>query len=366
MANHFRKARAEPVVRACAEDYNAPDPDWTERVQRLSEVVEYRVSATCIAMLGTAILAKALHRRVNLYWFKPTHVDANEKDRAYSARTLCHTVLVPLSAEYGFSLGVSGREPLNNQPFFRMERLDDGTPVNSAAQAAFDYMMELVAQVQSLTDEDAAQRALHAFIAVRRNYVTTYTSAGEAVIASPTALLEAIEEFMLLGSAGGAHAQAIAAGVMDAIFDPERVESGRVNDPSRHYPGDVCIWDSPEKARVAKAIEVRDKSVAASDVHIFARRCQTDAVTDCAVLMVSPQQRTLDEAALRAWADDIGVNLQLWTGWERFTREGLFWSEEGASDAAATAATRVRARLVEAEVNNGVIESWDALICRDS
>ena len=288
MANHLRKTRAEPVVRACAEDRSAPDPDWTGRVQRLSELVEYRVSATCIAMLGTAMLAKALYHRVNLYWFKPTHVDAREKDRAYSARTLCHTVLVPLSAEYGFNLGVSGREPLNNQPFFRMERLDDGTPVNSAAQTAFDYMMELVAQVQALPDEDAARRALHAFIAVRRGYMTTYTAAREATIASPTDLLKAIEEFLLLGSAGGVHAQAVAAGVMDATFSPERVESGRINDPSRHYPGDVCIWDSPDRGRVAKAIEVRDKAVAASDVHIFARRCQTDAVKDCAVLMVSP------------------------------------------------------------------------------
>jgi hypothetical protein len=366
MANLFRKARAEPVVRACAEDRSTPDPVWIERVQRLSDVVEYRVSATCVAMLGTAMLAKAVHRAVNLYWFKPTHVDANQKERAYSARTLCHAVLVPMSAEYGFSLGVSGREPLNNQPFFRMERLDDGTPVNPAAQAAFDYMMELVAQVQALPDEDAAQRALQAFITVRRNYVATYTSAGEAVIASPSALLEAIEEFMLLGSAGGAHAQAIAAGVMDATFGPERVESGRINDPSRHYPGDVCIWNSRDKERVAKAIEVRDKPVATSDVHIFARRCQTDAVTDCGVLMVSPQQTGLDEAALYAWADGIGVNLRMWTGWEQFTREGLFWSEEGASDAAAIAATHVRARLVDAEVSNEVIHGWDALTCSDT
>jgi hypothetical protein len=44
---------------------------------------------------------------------------------------LCHSVLVPLSAELGFSLGVTGREPLNNQPYFRMTRLDDGTPVHA-------------------------------------------------------------------------------------------------------------------------------------------------------------------------------------------------------------------------------------------
>lgn len=362
MANLFRKARAEPVVRACAEDCSAPDPDWVQRVEQLSELVEYRVSATCIAMLGTAMLAKALYHNVNVYWFKPNHVNASQKPRAYSARTLCHSVLVPLSAEYGFDLGVSGREPLNNQPYFRMERLDDGTPVNAAAQAAFDYMMELVAEVDRLSDEEAAKRALHAFIEVRRGHVKTYSPASAATISSATALLAAIHDFMKIGSAGGAHAQAAAAGIMDAALGPDRVESGRINDPSRHYPGDVCIWTNPAKTSVAKAIEVRDKPVAASDVHIFARRCQTDGVNDCAVLMVSPQQSELNEPALLAWAEAIGVNLKIWIGWEEFTREGLFWSEQEAREAVAEAASRIRVRLVEAEVDTDVVEVWDTLI----
>jgi hypothetical protein len=135
---------------------------------------------TYIAMLGTAMLAKALDPGVNLFWIKPTHVPPADKRRAYSARTLCHAVLVPLSAEYGFSLGVNGREPLNNQPFFRMERLDDGTPVNSAAQVAFDYMMTLVRDVQALPDAASARQALEAFIHVRRGYVTDYADAGDA------------------------------------------------------------------------------------------------------------------------------------------------------------------------------------------
>lgn len=126
-------------------------------------------------------------------------------------------------------------------------------------------------------------------------------------------------------------------------------------------PATCASGMAPGREHVAKAIEVRDKPVSASDVHIFARRCQTDGVKDCAVLMVSPQQAALDEPTPRAWADDIGVNVQLWAGWEDFTREGLFWSEQEASDAAAAAASRVRARLIEAEVS----ENWDALTSRD-
>jgi hypothetical protein len=359
------KARAEPVVRAAATNTQAPDAAWADKVETLSGIVQYRVSATCITMLGTAMLAKALNPDVNLFWFKPTHVGAADRARSYSARTLCHGVLVPLSAEYGFSLGVSGREPLNNQPFFRMERLDDATPVNPAAQCAFDYMMELIREVQALPNRAAAERALHAFIAVRRRYVTQYATAGEATIATPAALIEAVAEFMQLGSAGGSHAQAIAAGVMDAALDPERVESGRINDPSRHYPGDVCIWTGPEREAVARAIEVRDKPVSASDIHIFARRCQTEGVQDCAVLMVSQNQAALDEAALTEWADALGINLRLWHGWEPFIREALFWAEAGAGEAAATAAARARVRLTEAEVSAEALDNWDALTVRD-
>jgi hypothetical protein len=365
MTNLFSKARAEPVVRAAAINTQVPEAAWVDRIETLSGIVQYRVSATCITMLGTAILAKALNPEVNLFWFKPTHVDAANKSRSYSARTLCHAALVPLSAEYGFSLGVSGREPLNNQPFFRMERLDDGTPVNPAAQAAFDYMMTLIGEVQSLPNSAAAERALHAFIAVRRRYMMQYATAGEATIAAPAALIEAVAEFMLLGSAGGSHAQAIAAGVMDAALEPDRVESGRINDPSRHYPGDVCIWTSPEREAVARAIEVRDKPVRASDIHIFARRCQSEGVQDCGVLMVSQGQPALDEAALAEWADALNINLRLWCGWGPFIREALFWSESNAGQAAATAATRARVRLIEAEVSAEALENWDALTVRD-
>ena len=272
---------------------------------------------------------------------------------------------MPLSAESGFSLGVSGREPLNNQPFFRMKRLDDGTPVNPKAQAAFDYFMSLVADLQALPDEAAAERALQAFIAVRRLYVTEYTDGGAETIASPASLLEAITTFMADGSAGGSHAQAIAAGVMDAVLEPARVESGRINDPSRHYPGDVCIWTSPTREKVARAIEVRDKPVSESDIHIFARRCQSEGLQDCGVLMVAQRQSSLDDAALHHWADSIGINLKLWHGWGSFVREALHWSEVGANDAAALAAMNARARLIEAAVSSATLDRWDALTSID-
>ena len=63
-------------------------------------------------------------------------------------------MLVPLSAELGFNIGVTGREPLNNQPYFRMTRLGDDTPVHEKGRAAFAFMLELVESCQA--DDDGS------------------------------------------------------------------------------------------------------------------------------------------------------------------------------------------------------------------
>jgi hypothetical protein len=63
------------------------------------------------------MLAKSVNHEADLFAIKPDH--APDNPLAFSARTLCHGIIVPLSAELGISIGVTGREPLNNQPYFR-------------------------------------------------------------------------------------------------------------------------------------------------------------------------------------------------------------------------------------------------------
>ena len=150
------KVRAAEIIRKQAARLASDkgDPAWIAKVERLSKLCAEGVSKTHITFLGTAMLAKALDLRADLFAIKPAHAKNNEQ--AFSARTLCHSVLVPLAAELGVSLGVTGREPLNNQPYFRMTRLDDGTPVHGGGRAAFDYMVELVRELQALKSEDRA------------------------------------------------------------------------------------------------------------------------------------------------------------------------------------------------------------------
>lgn len=231
---------ANAIVRQAAADASkgAIDAEWLERMETFSKLCEDGTSKTHIAFLGTALIAKAVDKRADLYAIKPTHAVGNPY--AFSARSLAHSVLVPLAAELGFSIGVTGREPLNNQPYFRMTRLDDGTPVHPGGRRAFDYMLELIRRLQS-SDAAEASRALAAFVAVRRRYIVRYAVSGPQAALTPMELLQAVEALVREDAEGGRRAQAVAAGLFDVVFGADRVESGRINDPSRKYPGDVCV-----------------------------------------------------------------------------------------------------------------------------
>lgn len=337
---------------------------WIAKVERLSQLCEEGVSKTHITFLGTAMLAKALDLRADLFAIKPTH--ARDNEHAFSARTLCHSVLVPLAAELGISLGVTGREPLNNQPYFRMTRLDDGTPVHPGGRAAFDYMLELVRELQDIDTRNGALGALRAFIGVRMGYQPRYgVREGEANV-TPEQLTRAIIEFVKMDSEGGKRAQAVAAGLLDVFATTARVESGRINDPSRKYPGDVCIRSEADPDVFEKAFEVRDKPVAASDVQIFGKKCIDMGVPEAAVVMVNERQPTLDRAQLAQWAAGFGLGLTLFASWPEFIEQVLFWSALPKFVAANEAVITILHRLVGVEVASESVDLWNRLTTPDA
>jgi hypothetical protein len=357
--------RAAAIMREEATaDAEPLDSAWVGKVEHLSKLCEQCDIRTHIAFLGTAMVAKSVSRQADLFAIKPEH--APENPNAFSARILAENVLVPLSAELGISLGVTGRQPLNNQPYFRMKRLDDGTPVRRGGQAAFDYTVGLVRELDHLHDEAQARRALSAFIAVRRRYQPRYIDHdGDAQIA-PDRLTQAIRRLVLDNSEGGRRAQAVVAGLMDVFAGAERVESGRINDPSRKYPGDVCVRAANDAELWEKAIEVRDKPVSLSDVQIFAKKCIDMGVREAALVMASERQPQLDEAALGRWANGFGIGLTLFHGWEDFVDQALFWSGEPKPLAANRAVGLIHQRLVTVEVSPAAVVLWRTLTRTDA
>lgn len=352
------KVHAESLIREAAAYAESEPIDalWTEKVEELSRLCQEGVSSTHIAFLGTAILAKAVNANVDLFAIKPTH--ARDNPNAFSARSLCHSVWVPLSAELGINLGVTGREPLNNQPYFRMTRLDDGTPVHAGGRAAFDYMVDLVRELDQVDNVAVAKEALRAFVAVRRRYQPRYTDMEGQTAITPTGLSEAIARFVLENSENGRRAQAVVAGLMDVFAGRDRVESGRINDPSRKYPGDVCVRSETEPETWEKAIEVRDKPVAVSDVQIFAKKCVDMGVREAAIVAVAERQRPLDALALSQWANGYGIGLTLFQGWTGFVEQALYWTNLPKPLAAHRAAETIYRRLLEVEASEEAVSDW--------
>ncbi len=361
MSISFDKEVAIAAVRRAAADADAGRHSrrWFTKVARFSRLCE-PASKTHVAFLGTAILAKVLHADVDLPAIKPSR--APENPHAYSARSLCHTVLVPLAVDLGFSLGVTGREPLNNQPYFRMARLGDGTPLRTDARPAFEYLLQLVADLGDCSEKQA-RGALAAFVAERRRYLARYADLDPAGGIPPEQLLEAVRALVTSNSEGGRRAQAVVAGLMDTFAGPDRVDTGRVNDPSRRHPGDVRIhaaepadpflWD--------KAFEVRDKVVTPSDVQLFANECLAAGVREAAIVAVAGNQRALDRSQLAAWENELGIGVTVFVGWQEIVEQALFWAGEPKPQATGQCVRYIHDRLIQVEATEDAVSLWSRL-----
>ena len=178
----------------------------------------------------------------------------------------------------------------------------------------------------------------------------------------PQRLRISIETFVQKKSEGGRRAQAVVAGLLDVFAGTERVISGRVNDPSRRYPGDVLVCAPGEPPVREKAFEVRDKPVTETDVRIFARRCMEKEVSEVAVVMVSLAQKPLDTASLRAWASEYGIGLSLFHGWPELVDQILIWASIPQFEGAVAAAAFIGTRLREIEVAPESLVEWYSLL----
>ena len=222
-------------------------------------------------------------------------------------------------------------------------------------------MLTHVQELREFRSEDRALGALRAFIGVRMGYQPRYVAREGASHITPERLTAAVIDFVRADSEHGKRAQAIVAGLLDVFASPARVESGRINDPSRKYPGDVCVRSAADADIWEKAFEVRDKPVAVSDVQIFGKKCVDMHVREAAVVMVNDAQPKLGEAALAQWAAGFGLGLTLFHGWPQFVDQALFWSELPKFVAAGHAVGFIHDRLVAVEASPASVALWDRL-----
>ena len=326
---------------------------WVALVDHLTALTA-DVNRTHVAMLGTALLAKATNPAVDAYAVK---VRAGTPG-AYSARSLATEVLAAEAQRLEIDLGVSGREPLNNMPYFQLDRVIAGAgQMNSKARAAFDWVRHCLGLLDPMTSEEA-ELALQAFIQVRvKSKVARAISSTGSTAIIESAFATAIALFVQAESEGGRRAQAVTAGIFDVVYG-EGVLVARVNDPDRHFPGDVAVSASSGSGSVSRAFEVRDKPVRDTDLYHFVAKAADRGVSRAAVVAVSPKQGAVSLQQVEQFAAERGVTFKYLEGWSALLNDALFWADEDPIAMLEGAGGSILARLEEIEASPESIDEW--------
>jgi hypothetical protein len=322
--------------------------EWVERSQKVGQ----SPSKTFIAMLGTALLAKATDSKVD-----PFALKTRKHRNAYSARSLCKDVLVPCAVEAGVHLGTTGREPLNNQPFFRHERVGPDMTVRPYVRPHLDYLCESLAAMKPL-DEERAVAALAAFLRVRLKEGPQRAAplVIERAVGVP-GLAESISRFISSDPENGKRGQALVAACLDLIF--EDVQTTRVYDPSRRWPGDVVALVEDE---IFLAVEVKQRPASFTEILQFAHRCAEMNVHRAIAATLDPEQTPLevDELRQEAWRRHA-VHLSIVEDASELVYTALTWTSRPLSEALAELPQLMASRLGDVEVSAEGLSAWAAL-----
>lgn len=341
-----RERFGKALTLACS-DASLPT-EWLERTRKVGQ----SPSKTFTVMLGTALLAKATDSRID-----PFSLKTRNHRSAYSARSLCKDVLVPCAVDAGVHLGTTGREPLNNQPFFRHERVGPDMTVRPSVRPQLDYLCESLAAMKSL-DEKQAVRALAAFLRVRLEEAAPRP--GPVVIERAVdvpELAEGISRFISSDPENGKRGQALVAACLDLIF--QDVKTTRVYDPSRHWPGDVVALT---KDMIILAVEVKQRPANSTEILQFAERCAQKGVHRAIAATLDPDQTPLyvDELRQEAWRRH-GVHLSILEDASDLVHAALTWTSKPLSEALAELPQLMASRLEEVEASAEGLAAWAAL-----
>jgi hypothetical protein len=304
---------------ALAQDASfATDEHWADITRRVGA----SPSRTHVTALGTALLAKATYPDADALSIK--------KDwgpNTYSQRGVGNRILVPLSrnAEYRYHPGRLGREPLNNQPYFRYDHMSVIERSRADGREALEIVIAELGRLNEHPEE-----ALPALVAWLRERHLSWLEMPEIDLAGLDVALDAIaataDEF-LDPSADDvpARAQAFAAGCFD-ISGWSRVSMGGLNDPSRRVPGDVHAY---LRSSLVAAVEVRAKGVSDADVVAFLEQCMRHAPPiprAIVAILGSPPNLPLAVAEIARRGREAGVVVSVVESHSELLDRVLAWS----------------------------------------
>jgi hypothetical protein len=319
--------------------------EWAERTERVAHFEE----KTCLSVLGTALLATATDDAVDALTLK-----SRAGNKAYSARGLAHEVLVPASIEHRFDLRTTGREPLNNQPFFHSDRVDAMPRVKHPDE--IQYLVECLEGVDYLREEEAVE-ALAAFL---RHRIAAAEQAVPIDLGRASADLirikDACDHFLDKSVESGKRAQALVAAAFDLVFDD--VRTARVFDPSRRLPGDVQAF---YKLEPVVSAEVRAKPVTYSDAMHFVRSVAAAGFPHAVIAGFESVDEAVLQLSKEAW-EETGVFVTVYTAFSDVLLDALAWSRRPLDQLLSEFPKNVVSRLAQLEVKSSSMALWGELV----
>lgn len=309
-------------------------------------------SKTYAVALGTALLARSVDSRVD-----PLSIKAQYSEFSYSMRTLGHSVLVPGAQRLGFSIRARGREPLNNQPFFRYDHMSLIDRVRNPGQhEAFVGQLGNLARANS----EEARLALAAYLRVAYNY-----RQGMPAFEAPDHTLDLNAIFSSIGDylkpgvpERPKRLQALAAAALDVTHGD--VGTRKINDPSRDFPGDIQAYDD---GKPFLAVEVRGKSVPAGEVLAFAHACARADIWTAAIVVDWRGHVPLDVPELCSQAfNETGVILSVFESFDALMNLIFAWPVNRRAVGIERFINSSFLRLEEIETSRASMAEWVELL----
>lgn len=277
--------KAEQIIRdafAMAEN-NCFSEEW---IPLIAEIWDFDAK-TYVAALGAVILAKAVDSDIDVFSIKKV----KHNPKSFSLRNLGHNVLVPISRELGFSIKTTGREPLNNQPFFRYNNVSEIERSRNIEN--LNRYKEILKTNLAPLDSHQSKLALAAFIKIglaefNNNQIITEVSSS----ISMREIQDGINILLNETTAGPWIVQALGAAFVSCFY--ENLKTRRLNDPSRNFPGDIQAYN-PQNDAVLLSLEARNKKVLASDAESFAESCFRSGIQDAIILEITGNPTSLNK-----------------------------------------------------------------------
>lgn len=320
---------------------------WTQFARQTFQMT----SKTYTQALGTVLLARATDDRID-----PLSIKTEYGPNTYSLRTVGHGVLVPAARNLGFSIRNTGREPLNNQPFFRYDHMSVIDRVRDKTGHA-----QFVAGVTKIgeLDRDQALAALAAFlrvaIAVAQQLDDYVVDPGAMTVQR---VVSAVATFLGGRTDRPRRTQALVAAAFDVTH--QDVRARRLNDPSRDYPGDIQAF---EEDQPILAVEVRAKNVPSTEVEGFVSACHQAAIERAFMVILWPSHQALSVDMLRQKSlDEKGVLLTIIEQVEDLLLDVFGWADLALPVALRIFVISTLERLKEIEATEESLAQWVALL----